>query len=168
VGVEARIRVGTETGIRSPTVVVPTAIDATATPIPRGRLVRVWPRMPVVVFAGRTRSVATTPTPTPAERADRLTESPPSAKLVFKVLELDAPLTQSAIAERSRLSKRTTRHALSKLTEADLVVEEVYPLDARKRVYTPRAVDGSDADPGESSEADGDSQSADAGVAVDD
>lgn len=92
----------------------------------------------MVVFAGRARSVATTPDP--AERAARLAESPPSAKLVFKVLELEAPLTQSAIAERTRLSKRTTRHALSELTEADLVVEEVYPLDARKRVYTPRAV----------------------------
>lgn len=98
----------------------------------------------MIVFAGRTRSVATTPER--AERADRLAESPPSAKLVFKVLELEAPLTQSAIAERSRLSKRTTRHALSKLTEENLVVEEVYLPDARKRVYTPRAV--GDADPG--------------------
>lgn len=105
----------------------------------------------MVVFAGRARSVATTPDP--AERADRLAESPPSAKLVFKVLELEAPLTQSAIAERTRLSKRTTRHALSELTEADLVVEEVYPLDARKRVYTPRAVGDPAADP----EADGSS-----------
>lgn len=101
----------------------------------------------MVVFADRTRSVATTPTP--AERADRLAESPPSAKLVFKVLELDAPLTQSGIAERTRLSKRTTRHALSKLREADLVVEEVYLPDARKRVYAPKEV-GPSADPGRS------------------
>lgn len=70
----------------------------------------------------------------------RLEELPPSAKLVFKVLELDAPLTQSEIATESRLSKRTTRHALGKLGDAGLVEERVYVPDARKRLYQPRPV----------------------------
>lgn len=64
---------------------------------------------------------------------------PPSAKLVYKVLEYESPLTQAAIGERSRLSKRTTRHAIRHLEDADLVEGRVYPLDARKRIYSPRS-----------------------------
>ena len=77
---------------------------------------------------------------TPEQRRARLDELPPSAKLVFKVLETEAPLTQSEIAEKSRLSKRTTRYALSELTDADLVEEDVFIPDARKRVYSPLPV----------------------------
>jgi DNA-binding transcriptional ArsR family regulator len=69
--------------------------------------------------------------------ADKLSALPPSAKLVFKVLEYDAPLTQSELRERTRLSKRTTRHALSILTDANVVDEEVYLPDARMRQYRP-------------------------------
>ncbi|MFB6132838.1 MAG: winged helix-turn-helix domain-containing protein [Halanaeroarchaeum sp.] len=68
---------------------------------------------------------------------DNLADVPPSAKLVFKVLEYDAPLTQSELCDRTRLSKRTTRHALSILTDANLVREEVYLPDARMRQYRP-------------------------------
>jgi len=78
---------------------------------------------------------------TPDQRRARLDELPPSGKLVYKVLEMEAPLTQSEIAAKTRLSKRTTRYALSELTDADLIDEEVFIPDARKRVYTPRAVD---------------------------
>ncbi|MFB6135953.1 MAG: MarR family transcriptional regulator [Halobacteriaceae archaeon] len=78
---------------------------------------------------------------TPSQRAERLADLPPSAKLVFKVLEDESPLTQSQIAERSRLSKRTTRHALSKLTEAGVVEEQVYIPDARRRLYSPLPVE---------------------------
>jgi DNA-binding MarR family transcriptional regulator len=95
----------------------------------------------VVVFAGRSTDDELTPT----ERGARLDELPPSAKLVFKVLELDAPQTQSDIAERTRLSKRTTRHALGKLQDAGVVEERVYIPDARKRVYGPLPV----SEPGE-------------------
>ena len=59
---------------------------------------------------------------------------------MFKVLELDAPLTQQEIAERTRLSPRTTRHAIALLREADLVAERIYVPDARKRIYEPEAV----------------------------
>jgi len=69
--------------------------------------------------------------------ADNLSALPPSAKLVFKVLEYDAPLTQPELRDRTRLTKRTTRHALSILTDADVVEEEVYLPDARMRQYRP-------------------------------
>ena len=68
---------------------------------------------------------------------ETLVEQPPSAKLVYKVLEIESPLLQSDIRERTRLSKRTTRHALSILTEHGLVEERVYVPDARKRTYRP-------------------------------
>ncbi|AKH98181.1 hypothetical protein [Halanaeroarchaeum sulfurireducens] len=68
---------------------------------------------------------------------DALSELPPSAKLVYKVLEYDAPLTQSQLRDRTRLTKRTTRHALSILADANVVAEEVYPPDARMRQYRP-------------------------------
>lgn len=70
-----------------------------------------------------------------SDRRERLGETSPSAKLVFKILELDAPLTSSQIAERSRLPERTVRHALSTLTEADLVEKRLSIRDARKRLY---------------------------------
>lgn len=81
----------------------------------------------MIVFAG---SSVESPT-------DSLSEVPPSAKLVFKVLEYDAPLTQSELRDRTRLTKRTTRHAISILTDANLVREEVYLPDARMRQYRP-------------------------------
>lgn len=88
----------------------------------------------MIDFAGRTASETAT------DRRERLLDLPPSAKLVFKILELEAGLTQQDIAERTRLSTRTTRHALAMLKEDELVEEEVYIPDARKRVYTPKPV----------------------------
>lgn len=54
---------------------------------------------------------------------------------MYAVLAAEDSLTQSEIAERSRLSKRTTRHALSKLTDAEVVDERPSLTDARKRIY---------------------------------
>lgn len=73
----------------------------------------------------------------------RIESLPPSAKLAYKVLEYESPLTQGEVRERSRLSKRTTRHALRILKEAELVEESVYPLDARKRLYAQRPANSS-------------------------
>ncbi|MFB6138391.1 MAG: winged helix-turn-helix domain-containing protein [Halobacteriaceae archaeon] len=75
----------------------------------------------------------------PARRG-RLDDLPPSAKFVYAALAAESPLTQSAIARRTRLSKRTTRHALSKLTDAAVVDERVSLRDARKRLYEPRPI----------------------------
>lgn len=70
----------------------------------------------MVVFAGRDGESLT------ADR-EELLDLPPSAKLVYTVLEYDAPLVQSEPRERTRLSKRTTQHGVSLSKEADLVEE---------------------------------------------
>jgi DNA-binding transcriptional ArsR family regulator len=69
------------------------------------------------------------------EYRDRLVELPPSAKLVAKVLESEAPLSQGALAEESLLPDRTVRYALSRLEEAGIVGSRYSFRDARKRVY---------------------------------
>ena len=61
---------------------------------------------------------------------------PPSAKLVYKVLEYNGGLTQKQIVEKSMLSQRTVRDALSRLREIDVVSEDVYIPDARQNLYT--------------------------------
>ncbi|MCU4717072.1 MarR family transcriptional regulator [Halapricum hydrolyticum] len=66
---------------------------------------------------------------------DRLSDLPPSAKLVAKVLEGSAPLSQGELAEESLLPDRTVRYALNRLDEADLVDSRYSFRDARKQVY---------------------------------
>lgn len=66
---------------------------------------------------------------------DRLSSLPPSAKLVYYVLEKHDRLDQSALAEETRLSARTVRFAIDKLNGANLVEEGVCPTDARRSVY---------------------------------
>lgn len=60
---------------------------------------------------------------------------PPSAKLVWKVLEYNGGLTQKQIVENSRLSQRTVRDALDRLQEADVVEKDIYIPDARQNLY---------------------------------
>lgn len=69
------------------------------------------------------------------EFRDRLRELPPSAKLVAKVLEDEAPLSQGQLAETSLLPDRTVRYALNRLEECDLVDSRYSFSDARKQVY---------------------------------
>jgi len=69
------------------------------------------------------------------EYRERLTELPPSAKLVAKVLESDAPLSQGQLAEESLLPDRTVRYALNRLEESDLIGSRYSFQDARKQVY---------------------------------
>ena len=76
---------------------------------------------------------------------DELADLPPSAKLVFKVLEYDGPLTQKQIVEESMLSARTVRYALERLEEIGIVDEDIYFADARQSLYRlaePVAADG--------------------------
>jgi DNA-binding MarR family transcriptional regulator len=70
------------------------------------------------------------------EYRERLRELPPSAKLVAKVLEMDAPLSQAQVAEESLLPDRTVRYALTRLEERGLVHAQYSLQDARKQVYT--------------------------------
>ena len=70
-----------------------------------------------------------------------LDDLPPSAKLVFKVLEYNGTLTQKGIVEESMLSARTVRYALERLEAIGVVDEDVYFADARQNIYelTPEA-----------------------------
>jgi DNA-binding MarR family transcriptional regulator len=74
---------------------------------------------------------------------ETLDDLPPSAKLVFKVLEYNGTLTQKGIVEESMLSARTVRYALERLERIGLVEEDVYFADARQNIYelTPQAVE---------------------------
>jgi DNA-binding MarR family transcriptional regulator len=64
-----------------------------------------------------------------------LIDLPPSAKLVYKVLEYNGPLTQKGIVEESMLSARTVRYALERLEGINAVDEDVYFADARQNLY---------------------------------
>ena len=76
----------------------------------------------------------------PDPRYDQLLELPPSAKLVYLVLEHEGPLTQQQLCDRTLLSGRTARSAVTELEEAALVTEEVYLPDARKKLYRAQPV----------------------------
>ena len=81
---------------------------------------------------------------------EELSDLPPSAKLVYKVLEYNGPMTQKDIVEESMLSARTVRYALERLEDIEIVTEDVYFADARQNLYeieTPvdAAADGADA-----------------------
>jgi len=81
-----------------------------------------------------------------SDSGEELDELPPSAKLVYKVLEYDGPLTQKQIVEELMLSARTVRYALERLQDIDLVSQDVYFADARQSLYElegePVAADG--------------------------
>ncbi|MFH5801939.1 helix-turn-helix transcriptional regulator [Haladaptatus sp. CMAA 1911] len=68
---------------------------------------------------------------------DVLSELPPSAKLVAKVLEYnDDALTQSELTDETLLPARTVRYALTRLENHDLVDSRFSFTDARKRCYS--------------------------------
>ena len=66
---------------------------------------------------------------------DVVSDLPPSAKLIVKVLGYNGTLTQSELADKSRLSPRTVRHGLQKVEEADVVVSEI-PLVMPDKIST--------------------------------
>lgn len=70
------------------------------------------------------------------DRRKQLADVPPSAKLVYKTLEYENELTQSQLAEETLLSPRTVRSALKELMDRNIVEEEMYFADARKRLYS--------------------------------
>lgn len=81
---------------------------------------------------------ATDTTDAGEDAGERLRELPPSAKLVYKVLEDDGSLTQGRLAEETLLPPRTVRYATSRLEEAGLVDSRFSFTDARKRRYSIR------------------------------
>ena len=68
-------------------------------------------------------------------QTEGLDDLPPSAKLVFKILEYNGALTQKGIVQESMLSARTVRYALERLEGIDVVDEDVYFADARQSLY---------------------------------
>lgn len=68
--------------------------------------------------------------------AERLSDQPPSAKLVFLVLERHGSHTQREIREESLLTARTVRYALSRLKEEELIEGRISFRDARQRIYS--------------------------------
>ncbi len=66
---------------------------------------------------------------------ERLEPLPPSAKLVYYVLDAEGRFDQTGLAEETRLSTRTVRFAIEKLVDAGLVEEGLCPTDARRSVY---------------------------------
>ena len=62
-------------------------------------------------------------------------ELPPSAKLVFKVLEYQGQLSQKEIIEETMLPPRTVRYALSLLMSQGLVTKKLSLRDSRHGLY---------------------------------
>ncbi len=60
---------------------------------------------------------------------------PPSAKLVYKVLESGGLFTQKDIIEKTYLPPRTVRYALNRLREEHVLQERFYFKDARQSLY---------------------------------
>ncbi len=65
----------------------------------------------------------------------RIENLPPSAKLVFKILESRGLLTQKEIARESYLPPRTVRYALDRLRKKEILEERFYFKDARQSLY---------------------------------
>jgi transcription initiation factor IIE alpha subunit len=73
---------------------------------------------------------------------ERLCDQSPSAKLVYRVLkESETPLTTQTLSERTLLAPRTTRYALRRLRENDLVTRSVCSDDPRQYRYQTVTVD---------------------------
>jgi transcription initiation factor IIE alpha subunit len=60
---------------------------------------------------------------------------PPSAKLVFKVLESSGLMTQKDIIKQTYLPPRTVRYALNRLRDENILQERFYFKDARQCLY---------------------------------
>jgi thiosulfate/3-mercaptopyruvate sulfurtransferase len=67
---------------------------------------------------------------------EALSDLPPSAKLVYKVLEYNDRLSQKRLVEETRLSSRTLRYAITQLEDAGLVESRPALHDARQTCYT--------------------------------
>jgi len=60
---------------------------------------------------------------------------PPSAKLIFDVLECNGSLTQKEIISKTNLPPTTVRYALGKLKDENVIKECFYFPDARQSLY---------------------------------
>jgi transcription initiation factor IIE alpha subunit len=60
---------------------------------------------------------------------------PPSAKLVYKVLENGGQLTQKDLIRETSLPSRTVRYAINRLKDEQFLIERHYFIDARQSLY---------------------------------
>lgn len=67
---------------------------------------------------------------------DAISGLPPSAKLVYKVIEYHGPLTQQAIIEKTRLPSRTVRDAIGRLSKIDSINKQAHLQDVRQNLYS--------------------------------
>ncbi|HII98834.1 MAG TPA: winged helix-turn-helix transcriptional regulator [Methanoregula sp.] len=65
----------------------------------------------------------------------RIGHLPPSAKLVYKVLENGSQLTQKDLIRETSLPSRTVRYALNRLKDEQFLIERHYFVDARQSLY---------------------------------
>ncbi len=73
--------------------------------------------------------------PTQPENGKRIGHLPPSAKLVYKVLESGGQLTQKDLIRETSLPSRTVRYAIHRLKDEQILVERHYFTDARQSLY---------------------------------
>lgn len=66
----------------------------------------------------------------------RLSDLPPSAKLVVVVLEHEGQLTQQQLVAETLLSARTVRYALTELEEIGAIETTINFADARQKLYS--------------------------------
>ncbi|WP_089650111.1 MarR family transcriptional regulator [Halobacterium hubeiense] len=70
------------------------------------------------------------------EVPEEIADAPPSAKLVYLVLEgTDGPISQHELADRANLDVRQARAALATLDQYDVVEERPNLRDLREKHY---------------------------------
>jgi transcription initiation factor IIE alpha subunit len=71
----------------------------------------------------------------PQEHTIYIERLPPSAKLIYKVLETSGLLTQKEIINRTFLPPRTVRYALNRLRDENVITGRFCFKDARQSLY---------------------------------
>ncbi|MFP9062582.1 ArsR family transcriptional regulator [Natrialbaceae archaeon A-chndr2] len=71
-----------------------------------------------------------------SEARASIRDLPPSAKLVYSVLEHHDQMTQQELAAETMLPDRTVRHALDRLESVDSIDREISFRDARQSLYS--------------------------------
>ena len=71
----------------------------------------------------------------PEQVPQELEGMPPTAKLVYKILEYEGKLTQQKLREETLLAQRTVYNALRDLEEIDAIGSHPNSEDLRQTVY---------------------------------
>ncbi|WP_226040864.1 MarR family winged helix-turn-helix transcriptional regulator [Natrinema sp. DC36] len=71
----------------------------------------------------------------PEQVPQKLKDLPPTAKLVYKILEYEGKLTQQELCEETFLAQRTVYNALRDLEEIGAIDSYPNPEDLRQTMY---------------------------------